>query len=339
MAHLHQIVVDSEHPSALARFWSSALEGFEIRPYDDAEVARLAALGFTPDTDPTVLVDGPGLELCFQRSSPGASPAKQRVHIDLSTDDIDVETQLLRTFGATVVERFAAHVWLRDPEGNDFCVAKTRETPLRVVIGAGDQKWAGWVATQQTELDLLQPETFDRFFNGVKADALLCEHTWEHLTIEEGVRAARTCFDHLVDGGRLRVAVPDGRFPDFEYQRTVQIGGPGPSDHPAAGHRVVYVAETLSEVFATAGFDVSLLEWWDLDETFHVEPWSVADGPIYRSSVLDHRNEKYRNATGAPGFTSIILDAVRPRVRRAGDLGDDSNRFDLGDDSNRNAPC
>lgn len=67
MARLKQIVVDAHHPPALARFWSEALDGFSIRPYDD-EVARLVSLG------------------------------------------------------ATVREGFEHRTWLRDPEGNDFCI-------------------------------------------------------------------------------------------------------------------------------------------------------------------------------------------------------------------------
>ena len=54
MARLKQIVIDCRHPARLARFWSDALEQFEVRPYDDEEIARLAALGFTPESDPTV---------------------------------------------------------------------------------------------------------------------------------------------------------------------------------------------------------------------------------------------------------------------------------------------
>lgn len=40
---------------------------------------------------------------------------------------------------------------------------------------------------------------------------------------------------------------------------------------------------------------------------------SVADDddPIYRSSLRDHRNEAFRNGVGPPGFTSLILDAVK----------------------------
>jgi hypothetical protein len=55
------------HAPRLARFWAAAIDGDEIRPYDDAQIRRLADLGLTPDTDPTVMVDGNGASLCFQQ--------------------------------------------------------------------------------------------------------------------------------------------------------------------------------------------------------------------------------------------------------------------------------
>ena len=60
MGKLKEIVIDADHPASLARFWAAAVDGYAVRPYDDAEIARLAALGLTPETDPFVLVDGPG---------------------------------------------------------------------------------------------------------------------------------------------------------------------------------------------------------------------------------------------------------------------------------------
>jgi predicted SAM-dependent methyltransferase len=182
----------------------------------------------------------------------------------------------------------------------------------RVLIGAGEQRWDGWIATQKEELDLLDGATFELFFQGSYADAFVSEHTWEHLTIDEGIDAAKLCYRFLRPGGLLRVAVPDGRFPDEEYQRNVQVGGPGPPDHPASDHRVVYLAETLSDVLFQAGFQVNLLEWWDAAGQFQIRAWSTDDGPIYRSSLLDHRNQAFRDRTGPPGFTSIIVDAIRP---------------------------
>ena len=51
-AMLREIVFDCAHPARLARFWAAVLKGYAVRPYDAAEVARLAALGCTPETDP-----------------------------------------------------------------------------------------------------------------------------------------------------------------------------------------------------------------------------------------------------------------------------------------------
>jgi Glyoxalase-like domain len=67
MRRLKQIVIDCHHPAGLAKFWAAALDDFDVRAYDDAEIARLAALGFTPETDPVVLLDGPHIEICFQK--------------------------------------------------------------------------------------------------------------------------------------------------------------------------------------------------------------------------------------------------------------------------------
>lgn len=179
---------------------------------------------------------------------------------------------------------------------------------MRVMIGAGEQRWDGWVPTQQAELDLLDPATFAAYFGSDRADAFLCEHVWEHLTEDEGQRAAGLVYRYLKPGGVLRVAVPDGHHPDPAYLALVAVNGPG----PAHDHRVLYTEGTLTPVFAQAGFEVRPLEWWDADHTFHHADWKVQDGPIYRSRRLDRRNEAWREGRGAPGFTSVILDCVRP---------------------------
>jgi hypothetical protein len=121
MGRLRQVVVDCEKPSSLARFWASALDDFDVRSYDDDEVARLAALGYTPETDPGVILDGPHLEICFQKVDLERRP-KTPVHFDVESADWLAEIDRLTTLGATVKERFEDHVWMRDPEGNDFCI-------------------------------------------------------------------------------------------------------------------------------------------------------------------------------------------------------------------------
>ena len=118
---LSEIVFDCEHPAALATFWAAILDDFEVRPYDEAEIARLAALGRTPETDPIVIVDGPGLKLCFQQTDP-VPTTKNKVHLDVSVSDRDEAVARVVSLGATVVEKFERSTWLRDPEGNDFCL-------------------------------------------------------------------------------------------------------------------------------------------------------------------------------------------------------------------------
>lgn len=112
------------------------------------------------------------------------------------------------------------------------------------------------------------------------------------------------------------MAVPDGNFPDAEYQRTVQVGGPGPADHPAAGHQVVYTAQTFAPLFMEAGFEVTLLEYFDEAGHFCHLPWNDAGGPVYRTARHDHRNEAFRRGEGPPGFTSLLLDARKPPSRQ-----------------------
>ena len=82
MARLKDIVVDADHPAALARFWAAALDGYAVAPYDDAEIAPLAALGLTPETDTSVMVEGPGPRLCFHLL-PGPRSERNRLHLDV----------------------------------------------------------------------------------------------------------------------------------------------------------------------------------------------------------------------------------------------------------------
>lgn len=183
------------------------------------------------------------------------------------------------------------------------------ETPLRLILGAGTQRWPGWIATQQSELDFLQPAQWVSYFGERRATAFLCEHVWEHLTEEQGRVAATICFRYLMPGGYLRCAVPDANFPNAEYQRMAQPGGPGPADHPAADHKIVYDYRRFVAIFESAGFTVDLLEWCDEAGRFHFNYWDPADGPIYRSLRSDHRNQD-----GKLGFVSLILDARKPTV-------------------------
>ncbi|HEV2528302.1 MAG TPA: hypothetical protein VGT61_07645 [Thermomicrobiales bacterium] len=151
----------------------------------------------------------------------------------------------------------------------------------RIIIGASTQSWSGWRQTQQDELNLVRTADWRRLTPPASLAAVLMEHVWEHLELAEAKVAARNLFDALTPGGYVRCAVPDGLFPDETYQRTVQLGGPGPPDHPAATHRLVYTWRTLPPVLEAAWFEVCLLEWWGDDGRSHPEPWDEQAGFIY----------------------------------------------------------
>jgi hypothetical protein len=121
---IREIVFDCHRPAMLARFWAELLDGFDVRAYDEEEIARLAALGLTPESDPIVMVDGPGLKLGFQKTDP-RPVSKNKVHLDLTVNGLDQAVAQALAIGAAVVERFDHHAWLRDPEGNDFCLTES----------------------------------------------------------------------------------------------------------------------------------------------------------------------------------------------------------------------
>ncbi len=127
MARLADIVVDCRHPASLARFWAEVLDDYAVADYDDEEIARLARLGVTDlEDDPTVLVHAPiGPRLWFQRV-PEHKVVKNRLHLDVRSEDRPTEVERLVALGATVVEEHGEQhlTVMHDPEGNEFCVVE-----------------------------------------------------------------------------------------------------------------------------------------------------------------------------------------------------------------------
>jgi predicted enzyme related to lactoylglutathione lyase len=74
-------------------------------------------------TDPTVLVDGPGPILCFQRV-PGRRYEHNRLHLDISVADRQQEVRRIRALGGEVVREALEYTVMRDPEGNQFCIVE-----------------------------------------------------------------------------------------------------------------------------------------------------------------------------------------------------------------------
>jgi Glyoxalase-like domain len=126
VARIREVTFDSPHPASIARFWAAALDGYDVAPYDDAELERLRGLGIEDvSDDPSVLVepaDGRLPQLTFQLV-PESKVVKNRVHLDLATDDRAAEVARLTSLGARVLAEYEHWTTLADPDGNEFCVS------------------------------------------------------------------------------------------------------------------------------------------------------------------------------------------------------------------------
>jgi hypothetical protein len=105
---LASVTFDCENPAVLARFWAAAL-GYVLNGEPTQEVATVE--------DPR----GRDTEMVFVRV-PESKTVKNRVHVDLGTNDMETEVQRLVGLGAERGERIKEWTVMRDPEGNEFCV-------------------------------------------------------------------------------------------------------------------------------------------------------------------------------------------------------------------------
>ena len=121
-----ELVVDSRDPEALAAFWSAVLGYRELSRDEDGAIEIGPEEGFG-GVAPT-LVFAP---------VPEPTPGKVRLHIDLSPTDRDQDAELDRLvqLGATRAEvgQTGEESWhvLADPEGNAFCLLRTRVDQVR----------------------------------------------------------------------------------------------------------------------------------------------------------------------------------------------------------------
>ena len=105
------VTVDSTDPVPLAQWWADQLGGQVKDPFG----------GFF------LIVSGGPVQMAFQKVD-DPTPGKNRIHVDLSADNLDAEVDRLVEAGAELVERRGDEsfrwVTLSDPDGNQFCVAQ-----------------------------------------------------------------------------------------------------------------------------------------------------------------------------------------------------------------------
>ena len=117
--NLGMINFDAADPAPLARWWADQLGGEVADPYDGS----------------FLLVTGGPVILAFQQVG-DPTPGKNKLHLDLTADDLDAEVDRLVAAGAALVGRRGDEsfrwVTLADPDGNEFCVAGQAEAESAV---------------------------------------------------------------------------------------------------------------------------------------------------------------------------------------------------------------
>ena len=123
------LVLDCSNPDELAKFWAPAL-GYTIVGGAGAYVMLLPVEPGPP-------------QLLLQRV-PEPKSAKNRMHLDIHTADIEAEATHLETLGARRVESAqrsehgSSWVLMADPEGNEFCVLRRPVPPEPEPFNAPD---------------------------------------------------------------------------------------------------------------------------------------------------------------------------------------------------------
>ena len=110
---LGMVTIDTTDARSLAGWWA-AQTGAEVSHDFDGWFVVLTG-GTLP------------LRLAFQKVD-DPTPGKNRVHLDLNAPDLDAEVERLVGAGATMVgergDESFRWVTLKDPAGNEFCVAQ-----------------------------------------------------------------------------------------------------------------------------------------------------------------------------------------------------------------------
>jgi predicted SAM-dependent methyltransferase len=175
---------------------------------------------------------------------------------------------------------------------------------IKFNIGSGSTGFRQvWFCTDKSTLDITDENDWKKYLKFLKVNNIFSEHVWEHLSDLDSEKALKNCYRFLKKGGVFRIAVPDGFHPEKDYIDYVKPGGHGLG---ADDHKILYNYKSLTQRLESAGFKVSLLEYWDENGNFHFKEWSDDGGRVLRSKRYDSRNQN-----GKLAYTSLIIDAIK----------------------------
>lgn len=123
-AKFSELVIDSTDPQPIARWWAEVL-GYRVTESDD----HLVEISGPPGSGPTI---------AFAKV-PESKSVKNRLHIDISPTDRDQDAELERLLRLEAKradvgqDKDASWIVLTDPDGNEFCLLRTRRPPWSTV--------------------------------------------------------------------------------------------------------------------------------------------------------------------------------------------------------------
>jgi len=215
--------------------------------------------------------------------------------------------RLLRTFYAPPLRRVRLWAGNRAEQRRiraEVMLARQQGRPVKIIIGAGQTRYPGWIATDIPAFDIRRAQHWRRLFAPAGIDRMLAEHVFEHLTAAQLSDFLATARNYLTADGRIRIAAPDGNHPSSDYINSVRPGGSGAG---ADDHKMLYTQEIICQLMAAQGYEFAALEYFDAKGAFHSQPWSAEDGFVSRSAAHDERN-----SDGVLRYTSLLVDCWLP---------------------------
>lgn len=184
--------------------------------------------------------------------------------------------------------------------------AVKKNKTLKIILGAAETSQQGWYSTNEQWLDIAKSDDWGKIFNKrYIVKNMVAEHVLEHLNSEDVQSALRNIHKHLIENGRLRIAVPDGYNPSEEYIEHVKVGGCGDD---AEDHKQLFNRDSISKLLKEAGFEqVLIIEGYDAEGKLTVKEWGEQNGYIRRS----RQNLEEHNWSFPDACTSLIVDAIK----------------------------
>ncbi len=185
-----------------------------------------------------------------------------------------------------------------------------RSALLKIIVGAAMTRQAGWYSTNEQWLDITNAQHWKNVFCGkALLTHVLTEHVFEHLTEDETRRALGLLWQHMLPGGRIRIAVPDGYHPDSTYLKHVGIAGIGAD---AEDHKQLLNSDSLCRFLEDAGFVSEMREGYRGDGELVQKPINPSSGLVIRSrsnaeTMADRKGWDFVDAN-----TSLVVDGIRP---------------------------